>query len=60
MINKVLNLLNSLVEEDPSKDIDSHAFTVGREVRLEQLGLDSKSLAVLYKEKYEAKTDEDQ
>ena len=59
MIDKVLSLLNKLVEEDPSEDIDSHAYTVGREVRLEQLGLDSKSLAVLYREKYGANNHED-
>lgn len=59
MIDKVLSLLNNLVEEDSSKDIDSHAFTVGREVRLEQLGLDSKSLAALYKEQYGENNNED-
>ena len=48
MIDNVLNYLHKLVISDDSKDANGHAFNVGREVRLDQIGLTPSTLVKLY------------
>lgn len=52
MTNQVLQYLDKLVKKDNTKDIAGHAYTLGREVNLGSIGLDSKSLVQLYKSQY--------
>lgn len=60
MTDQVLKYLDMLVKKDNTKDIHSHAFTIGREVNLDAIGLDSKSLVQLYKSKFEDVSPEDE
>lgn len=52
MIDKVLKYLDAKInsDTDKKKTIDSHAFDIGQEVRLDQIGLTPRTLAKAYKQ----------
>lgn len=51
MLNAIFAYLDKAVKSDPNKDVRKHAFQVGREVNLSDVGLTTRMLSRQYSQK---------